>query len=78
MNPLGRNMGIPPQFQQNIQQIKNIMRMAQGNPNAILQQNPMFNQVLQMTKGQDPKDVFYSMARAKGIDPDAFLRELQK
>ena len=78
MNPLGRGTGIPPQFQQNIQQIKNMMRMAQGNPNTLLQQNPMFNQIMQMTKGQNPKDVFYSMARARGVDPDEFLRELQK
>lgn len=74
MNPLGRSSGIPPYAQQNIQQLKNLMR----NPEALLRQNPMFNQVLQMTKGQNPKDVFYSMARARGIDPDEFLRELQK
>ena len=80
MNPMNNlyGGGLSPQMMQNIQKVKNMMRMANGNPTAMLQQNPMYNQLMQMTQGKNPRDVFYSMARSQGVDPDAFLRELQK
>ena len=64
MNPLGNgNIGsLPVGLKQNIQQIKAMM----NNPTAILQQNPMFSQIMQTYKGQ------------KGVNPDAVLSELQK
>lgn len=83
MNPLGNGNisnnanGIPPQFRQGIQQAKGMMGMLKGNPNMIMQQNPMFNQVMQMCQGQNPETVFKSMCKQRGIDPDAFIRELQ-
>ena len=85
MNPLGNgNLGnrLPPELMQNIQQVKNMMKMFNGNPNAMLQQmgqnNPMLNQIMQMCKGQNPENVFMSMARQMGIDPNAILNELRK
>ena len=81
MNPLGNgNMGggLPPQMQQNIQQIKGMMRMMNGNPMALAQQNPMFNQVMQMCQGQDPQKLFYQMCQQQGIDPQAIIQEFRK
>ena len=68
---------IPPQFLQGIRQAKNIMRMMNGNPMAMAQQNPMFNQVMQMCQGQNPQQVFMDMCKARGIDPNAILNELR-
>ena len=54
-----------------------MMKMMNGNPMALAQQNPMFNQVMQMCQGQDPKQFFMSMCKARGIDPNAILNELR-
>ena len=81
MNPLGNgNIGnnLPLGLQQNIQQAKQLMNMFNGNPQQIIQQNPMLNQIMQTYKGQDLKSVFYSLASQKGIDPEAIINELQK
>lgn len=79
MNPLNN---LPPQLIQSINQIKGFLNMANGNPNEIFQQlgkqNPQFNQILQMCNGKNPQDVFMSMCKNKGIDPNAILKELQK
>ena len=78
MNPLGNgnlNM-LPPQLRQNIQQIKQMMNALQ-NPNAILQQNPMLNQLMQTDRGQDPQQIFRSLCQQKGVDPDAIIKELR-
>ena len=66
-----------PQIMQNIKQVKSMMKMMNGNPMAMAQQNPMFNQVMQMCQGQDPKQFFMSMCKARGIDPEAILNELR-
>ena len=61
MNPIGSfNNGsnnLSPQMIKNIQQVKNIMKMANGNPMQMLQQmnNPMATQVAQMLKTQNPE-----------------------
>ena len=80
MNPLGNGNigGLPPQMSQNIQQIKSLMRMANGNPMALAQQNPMFAQVMNMCKGQNPQQMFYAMCQQKGINPNVILNELRK
>lgn len=85
MNPLRNNNfisgGLNPQLLQNIKQAKGFMSMAKGNPNAFMQQmsqnNPMFNQVMQMCNGQDPEQVFRAACKARGIDAEQFIRELQ-
>lgn len=78
---IGMGNGLPPQLMQSIQNIKGIMKMANGNPQQILQQmggnNPMFNQVMQMCNGQNPEKVFYDLCKQQGIDPQAVLKQLQ-
>ena len=80
MNPLGNgNIGMLPQnLQQNIQQIKQLMNTFNGNPTQIIQQNPMLNQIMQAYKGQDLKSVFYNLAQARGVNPEAILNELRR
>ena len=81
MNPLGNgNMGgqMPHQMMQGINQVKNLMRMAQGNPMALAQQNPMLGQVMNMCRGQNPQQLFYAMCQQRGVNPDFILNELRK
>lgn len=82
MNPLGNGNinqinSLPPQFKQSINQVKGMMNMFRGNPGAVMQQNPMLNQVMQMCNGQNPEMVFKTMCKQRGIDPDAFINELR-
>lgn len=81
MNPLGKGTipvnTLSPQMMQGLKQIKGMMQMMNGNPMALAQQNPMFNQVMQMCKGQDPQQVFMAMCKQRGVDPDAILKELR-
>ena len=80
MNPLGNGNigGLPPQMIENIQQIKGLMQMANGNPMTLAQQNPMIGQVMQMCKGQNPQQIFYAMCQQKGINPEMILNEFRK
>ena len=79
MQQLNRN-ALNPQ----IQQIKNLMRMAQGGPQGMvqnmLQSNPQYRQIMELVKqnGNDPRQAFYSLAKQKGIDPDEIIRELSR
>ncbi len=81
MNPLGNGNvnvgGITPQMRQGIQQVKGLMQMANGNPMALMQNNPQLAQVMQMCQGQNPQQVFVAMCKQRGIDPDAFMNELK-
>ena len=80
MNPLGSGgSGVSPQILENIRQIKGIMGLSGNNPMEILQRmnNPMANQVLQMLQTQNPQQVFMSMTRQIGVDPNAIIRELR-
>lgn len=80
MNPLGNGNvgGLPKGMMQSIQQVKGMMQMAQGNPMALMQQNPMMGQVMQMCQGQNPQQVFYAMCQQKGINPELILNEFRK
>ena len=80
MNPLGNGNigGLTPEMLQGVNQVKNIMQMAGGNPMMLAQQNPMFAQVMQMCKGQNPEQMFYMMCKQKGINPELILREFRK
>lgn len=56
--------------------------MAQ-NPQLFLQnminQNPQMRSVMELVNnsGKSPKELFYAMAKQKGIDPEIILRELR-
>lgn len=75
--PMVSGSNLPPQIKQNIQQVKNMMRMFNGDPNAVMQQNPMINQVMQMCQGSRPEDFFKSLCKRRGLDFEAIIKELQ-
>lgn len=62
--------------------IKNMISMFQGNPQTMIQnlaaQNPQMQNVLKMVNGsgKSPKDIFMSMAKEKGINPNDILGQL--
>lgn len=63
-------------------QIKNMMKLVKtnGNPTQLLQSmsqnNPQLKQVMTMVNGKNPKEVFYELAKQKGVNPDDILKEL--
>lgn len=84
MNPLNSNpfnsqalLNANNQIMQNLKQVKSLMSMANGNPQALLQQYPQLKQVMQMTRGKDLQSTFYSMCQQRGIDPNVILNELR-
>ena len=45
--------------------------------NSMLQQNPKLNQVMNVVRnGGNPKQLFFEMARQKGVDPQSILSKL--
>ena len=46
--------------------------------NNMLQQNPQMKQTLDMinSSGKSPKDLFYELAKQKGVDPNSILSML--
>ena len=78
MNPLGNGGGLPPQLLNNIKQVKGLMQMANGNPMALLQNNPQMRQVMQMLQTQSPEQVFRSMANQMGVNPNDILNQLRQ
>lgn len=78
MNPLGNgNVGLNQGISQNIQQVKQMMKMFNGNPTEIIKQNPMLNQIMQTYRGQNPQQIFMNLCKQRGVDPNAILKELQ-
>lgn len=80
MNPLynsnsGGN-GIPAQLQNGINAARNFMNTMQ-NPTQMLN-DPRVKQALNLCRGSTPEQVFYQMCAQRGIDPQAFLRALQR
>lgn len=80
-NPTGNSNNFG-QFQMdpNFKNLFNMMKAAQ-NPMMMLQNmaqsNPQIASVLQMCQGHDPKEVFYSMCKERGIDPDSVLSQFK-
>ena len=77
MNPLGNGGGLSPQLLNNIQRVKGLMQMANGNPMMLLQNNPQMRQVMQMLQTQNPEQVFRSMANQMGVNPNDILSQLR-
>lgn len=46
--------------------------------NSIIQQNPQMQAVMNLVSqnGGNAQNLFYALARQKGIDPDAFLKNI--
>ena len=78
MNPLGNGGGLPPQIMNNIQQVKGLMQMANGNPMALLQNNPQMRQVMQMLQTQSPEQAFRNLAGQMGVNPNEIINQLRK
>lgn len=69
----------------NLDKIKQMMQFVKmaNNPNAALNQlissNPQMAQLLQMIQqsGQSPEQLFYALAKQKGVDPEQILAALR-
>ena len=74
-----------PQMNQSIQQIKNMMNMVQmsANPRMALQnivnQNPNLQNILSLvgSNGANLQQVFYNMAKQKGVNPEDVINALR-
>lgn len=72
------NIGIP-----NLAPLKDMLAMLNSaqNPQAALnmlaQKNPQVGQVMKMIGGRNPQEVFYSMCKERGINPDDILNQLK-
>lgn len=66
----------------NLQQLINIFK-ASSNPqqaiNRIIQNNPQLQNLYSLIKNnnKNPKDLFYSLANQRGVDPNSILKLLQ-
>lgn len=86
MNKLYQQLqGQSPSSLPNLNKVKQMMNMFKGagNPqqllNNMLSQNPQMQNVMQLVNnsGKNPKDLFYELAKQKGVDPNEILRQLQ-
>lgn len=69
-----------PQIMQSIKRMVGMLNGVQSPEKALqmlAQQNPLMAQVMQMTNGRDPKQVFYEMCNQKGVNPDDILSQLK-
>ena len=81
MGLLGGNFSgnTPMPNMQAIQQLANTYKQLQtvANPqmaiSQMIQSNPQMSQVIQMCNGKNPQDVFYSMCKQQGINPNDIL-----
>ena len=66
------------QFSQIFKMVKNSSNPQQLITN-MLQSNPKYKQTLDMiqSSGKSPKDLFYAMAKQKGVNPDDILNMLK-
>lgn len=65
------------QLMSNIRNVKSLMQMAKGNPEALVQHFPSLGPVLQMAQGQDLRGMYMSLCQKHGIDPNVILNELR-
>lgn len=79
------NPQMPQQMNQSIQQIKNMMNMVQmsTNPQMALQnivnQNPNLQNILNLagSNGANLQQIFYNMAKQKGVNPEDIINALR-
>lgn len=48
-----------------------------ANAKKLMQTPQQMNQMMQMLGGRDPKQVFYTMCKQKGINPDDVLNQIR-
>jgi len=79
MNPLLQNVVKPqvnPQMLNGIKAYMQTMKMAQNPTQAleqICQQNPQVQNVVDLCRGRDPKEVFMEQCKKQGIDPQQII-----
>lgn len=60
--------------------IQSLMRMYRSNPQECIRQmaknNPNYEKVMKDITGRNPKEVFFEQAKAKGVDPEEFIKKL--
>lgn len=58
--------------------LKQLISLYKNNPTQFAQANPQFQQVMQFVNqnGGNPKEVFYQLAKQKGVDPSTVLNQL--
>ena len=67
----------------NLAPLKDMLAMLNSaqNPQAVLnmlaQKNPQVGQVMKMIGGRNPQEVFYSMCKERGVNPDDILSQLK-
>ena len=69
-----------PQIMQSIKRMVGMLNGVQSPEKALqmlAQQNPLLAQVMQMTNGRDPRQVFYEMCNHRGVNPDDILNQLK-
>lgn len=80
MNPLYNsqfgNNNVPNQFQNGINAVRDFINTVQ-NPTQMLN-DPRVKQALNLCRGSTLEQKFYNLCAERGIDPQAFLRELQR
>lgn len=72
---------LPPQIVQNIQQLKQMRAMFNGDMSALIgkvgQQSPQMQQVMQMAQNGNPEQIVRTMCAQQGIDFDAFISAIK-
>lgn len=76
LNGLQSNFGVQNPIINRIKQMMHTMSIAK-NPMQIINSNPQLASVINMCKGQNPKDVFYSMCKEKNANPEDVLNSLR-
>ena len=70
------------QLYQELNQTSNVAPVPQNNfvngINSLLQSNPGLKQIMTMIKnGANPKQMFFELAKQKGVDPNTILSQLK-
>ena len=76
LNGLQSNFGVQNPVINQIKQMMHAMTLAK-NPMQIINSNPQLASVINMCKGQNPKDVFYLMCKEKNTNPEDVLNSLR-
>lgn len=76
LNQAKANFGVQNGSLNQIKQMYNLFKISK-NPQQIIMNNPQINEVIKMCNGQNPKDVFYSLCKQKGVNPDDILNQMK-
>lgn len=72
------NNGMSPQMMQAIQRAKQMMKICNGDPSVLIQQNPQLANFMKSYNGFNENQIFEQLCASQGIDPKEFLRNFQQ